>query len=281
MRLLILLLFPMRLLAQTPDTLTIYFEVNEAWPSTEELQKIQYDTSWKKVEIYAYTDLHGSEQFNQKLSEKRALFTRAHLLNKGCPASTITTYTGKGISNKSQHYSKNRRADIIVYQQIQLSNSRTTITLPKTKQPAEKPPVSHIEEASLAKEINAAIAGESIILKNLSFVPGTHRLEDTSYPSIDTLIAIMYLHPSLKIAIEGHICCVDIPKMDGLNLLTGSTTLSEDRARYIYTLLKNFGIEKERMTYKGLAKTKPLFPDELNSTEEQANRRVEIIILEK
>jgi OOP family OmpA-OmpF porin len=64
-----------------------------------------------------HTDSVGSEQYNQRLSERRAAAVKEYLVSKGIPASKITTI-GKGESqpvatNKTaEGRQKNRRVDI-------------------------------------------------------------------------------------------------------------------------------------------------------------------------
>ncbi|HXZ49187.1 MAG TPA: OmpA family protein [Usitatibacter sp.] len=64
-----------------------------------------------------HTDSIGTEQYNQKLSERRAAAVKAYLVSKGIPASKVTTI-GKGetqpvATNKTAAgRQKNRRVDI-------------------------------------------------------------------------------------------------------------------------------------------------------------------------
>ena len=54
--------------------------------------------------------------------------------------------------------------------------------------------------------------------------------------------------------------------------------LSENRAHAVYNFLIELGINKSRLSYKGLGETKPIAE---NSTEEgkQKNRRTEFLIM--
>jgi len=78
--------------------------------------------------------------------------------------------------------------------------------------------------------------------------------------------------PTLKISIEGHICC------DSNDV----TQLSLARAKLVYDYLVKNGIDAKRLSYKGFGATRPIHPlPELNENEQKENRRVEIRILSK
>jgi OOP family OmpA-OmpF porin len=80
------------------------------------LAKIQ-GTDVEMVIATGHTDSIGTEQYNQRLSERRAQAVKDYLVSKGIPASKITTI-GKGESqpvatNKTKEgRQKNRRVDI-------------------------------------------------------------------------------------------------------------------------------------------------------------------------
>jgi OmpA-OmpF porin, OOP family len=82
----------------------------------EALAKIQ-GTDVEMVIATGHTDSIGTEQYNQRLSERRAKAVKDYLVSKGIPASKITTI-GKGESqpvatNKTKEgRQKNRRVDI-------------------------------------------------------------------------------------------------------------------------------------------------------------------------
>jgi outer membrane protein OmpA-like peptidoglycan-associated protein len=90
----------------------------------------------------------------------------------------------------------------------------------------------------------------------------------------------MRVNPKLVIEIQGHICCVS-HSGDSPYGATGNG-LSEERARSIYAELTGKGIEPNRVFYKGLGHSQPVYPyPEKNEEERIANRRVEIKIISK
>ena len=127
----------------------------------------------------------------------------------------------------------------------------------------------------------SAKAGSRIVFKNLEFEGGRHILLTSSVPQLESLLAALRSNPSLKIAIEGHICCIE-GKGDGLDFDTDEYNLSDQRAKTVYDFLISNEIYNKRLKYKDFRHLSPIFPyPEKNSTEQTANRRVEIVILEK
>jgi outer membrane protein OmpA-like peptidoglycan-associated protein len=58
--------------------------------------------------------------------------------------------------------------------------------------------------------------------------------------------------------------------------------ISLKRAKTVYNFLLSNGISADRITYKGFASSRPIYPlPEKNEEERVANRRVEILIIEK
>ena len=60
------------------------------------------------------------------------------------------------------------------------------------------------------------------------------------------------------------------------------TDLSTQRAKAIHNFLVSNEIDKSRLSYKGFGSTQPIYPlPEKDETQRAANRRVEILIVEK
>ena len=97
-----------------------------------------------------------------------------------------------------------------------------------------------------------------------------------SAPELQTLKA----NPKLKVEIQGHVCCTENGE-DGIDLDTREKKLSENRAKAVYEYLIAKGIDKARLSYKGYGRTNPKEVVEDTPQKEQANRRVEILVIEK
>ena len=92
-------------------------------------------------------------------------------------------------------------------------------------------------------------------------------------PLLDELYRILKVNPKLKIEIQGHICC---------NTNVNDTKLSYRRALYIFSYLLEKEILINRLSYKGFGSARPVYKiPEKNEEERLANRRVEILIVEK
>lgn len=96
---------------------------------------------------------------------------------------------------------------------------------------------------------------------------------EQSEPLLEELYRIMILNSKLRIEIHGHICCNPNP-MD--------TKLSFRRALVILKYLTKKGIPITRMDFKGYGSNNPIYRlPERNEKERAANRRVEILIVDK
>ena len=82
----------------------------------------------------------------------------------------------------------------------------------------------------------------------------------------------MALNADLSIEIQGHVNSV------GEELGFTAQKLSESRAKKVMQYLVDNGIAKERMISVGYGNTRPVYPTPKFAAEEQANRRVEILI---
>lgn len=82
-------------------------------PKLDEIASaLQADTSITNVDITGYTDRLGSEQYNLKLSERRANAVRDYLVSKGIDANRLKAY-GKGEANPLVQCNEKNRAALI------------------------------------------------------------------------------------------------------------------------------------------------------------------------
>lgn len=121
-----------------------------------------------------------------------------------------------------------------------------------------------------------------IRLPHVKFKGGTHELLSAkdALKEINYMIDILKKYPSLKIQIQGHICCVS-GGGDGYHAGTGSYNLSVMRARLVYLFMIKKGIEKERLSYVGFGSSNKIYKDDFfDPIEAELNRRIEIEIME-
>jgi len=259
------------------DTLRLYFNINE----TESQQNyLRIDSAAQALDknvdiaIYGFADFLSDEDYNLALSQKRAEAVKKYLLSKKSSYINVYACEGKGekLSNDNSSPAgepKQRRVDIYFEPVVTLRVAESFLETPKDSVPPK--PKKKIEELS---------AGETITIEGLSFVPGRHLILESAVPALQKLLKTMKDNPKLKIEIQGHVCCTNGDE-DGLDYDTREKNLSEARAKAIYEYLVAKGVDKGRLSYKGYGHSKPKEPIEDSSAKEQANRRVEILVLEK
>lgn len=255
--------------AKGQDTVKIYYNINESKLTQfriNQLEKAIDEKKIDKVQIIGYTDYLGTEEYNIFLSRKRADQVKNFFSKKNIP---VEICKGKGITGKRLQSKKgireNRRVDVLIFE------GQSGVAEIHEKTP---------EKDSLTVDIEKIKVGDKLVLKNFNFIPGRHYLVAESKPELTRLIDIMLKNPSLKIELHGHICC-ETDHEDGWDVDAMEYKLSFNRAKYIHDQLVKFGVSSDRLSYKGFGRKTPLYPLELDDSQKAANRRVEILIIEK
>jgi outer membrane protein OmpA-like peptidoglycan-associated protein len=128
-------------------------------------------------------------------------------------------------------------------------------------------------EKPFGQKIRDAKVGESVRVPNLYFKNNSAVVVPASQPTLYDLLCLMEENPTLKIEIQGHICCQT--KADQFDVSTA-------RARAVYLFLVRNHIDRKRMTFKGYGISRPIHPiPEKNEREADENRRVEIMVVGK
>ncbi len=123
-------------------------------------------------------------------------------------------------------------------------------------------------------ELEKLAAGKIMPLEGLKFEQNSRDFIPTSYVALKRLLDFMVLNKNVKIEIIGH---VNAPGSDAKGKIK---KLSEDRAKTAYLFLIENGISKDRVKYSGKGNSEMIYPVPKNKKQEEANRRVEIKILE-
>jgi outer membrane protein OmpA-like peptidoglycan-associated protein len=165
---------------------------------------------------------------------------------------------------------------------INKPSTKPSNTAEKPANSSSSPVVKQQKHEKLIEDIkdNSTKEGEHIVLRHIHFYGGRHAFLPQAYPALDDLLETMQKVPTLKIEIQGHICCQD-GEGDQIDFDSGEPVLSVTRAKAVYDFLLENGIDKSRMTYKGLAHKFPIVKVETNEEEATINRRVEIKIIKK
>ncbi len=233
----------------------IFFDFNKDFPNQTSILEInEWIAKNKNAEITVlrgYCDSIDTQNYNMRLSERRIENVRILLEKSGMKMSTDLDKVAFGKDFKQSKVQAENRKVIIEY----------------------KEPIPIPIESELTKKIKISKVGEHITLPNIYFFNNSARIVPKSDPTLIDLRCAMEENPKLKIEIQGHICCQT--KGDVADVSTA-------RARAIYNYLLRNKIDKKRMTFKGYGNTKPIHPiPEKSPQEEDENRRVEILIVEK
>lgn len=276
------------------DTLTIvYFEYDSAVLSEKAINKITklvLPSSNDKIYIDGYSDTVGTKRYNEKLSENRAKSV-ALLLNARGVQDSLVIVTSKG---NLHGVADNKARSVFVYKKKSVKMKDSVVREELEPEPLddwerakiereklyeeERKRKEEIEAAKKATLLDELAKGGDITIEGIEFVPGESTLMDYSKPALLSLLELLEETPDLKVEIQGHICCSK--QYEGLDQKTGKYNLSEMRAKSVYEILINNGIDKKRLTYKGYGNSRPLYPED-SYENMQRNRRVSIQVVTK
>jgi outer membrane protein OmpA-like peptidoglycan-associated protein len=227
------------------NTIKLYHEVNSTKIINEkDLQ--DFLTYWQtdkdqSIIIISYADTTGNKESNQLLSQNRANHVAKKIKELGVTSDRII------IDGKGEMTNKN------------LSEAR----------------ISYLHMAK--HSTHELMPGKKIDFLKLFFEGNYIKFSPQSEPYIYELLQIMQDNPTLRIKVEGHICCSD-KEEDGIDKATGEKNLSWARAAIIKDFLVKKGIEPHRIEIEGLAHKKPKYKG--NFQMEGFNRRAEIVVLD-
>lgn len=233
----------------------VFFDFNKDFPNSTSILEINewiaHNKNAEIVQLLGYCDSVDTKNYNKKLAERRIANVQVLLEKSGMKFNINLEKVAVGKDFKQS--------------KIQAENRKVTIfyTEPQTV------PV----ESELTQKIRNSKVGENIALPNIYFFNNSARIVPKSNPTLFDLRCAMEENPNLKIEIQGHICCQTHNDANGV---------STARARAIYSYLLRNKIDRKRMTFKGYGITRPIHSiPEKNEQEEDENRRVEILIVEK
>lgn len=274
------------------DTLTIvYFEYDSAdltENAKNKIDKVVLPNTNDKIYIDGYTDTVGTKSYNEKLSEDRAKNV-AKLFNSKGVSDSLMLVKSKG---KLHGVNDDKARSVFVYKKKAVKMKDSVIREELKPEPLddwerakiererkyeeERKRKEAIEAEKKADLLDELAKGGDITIEGIEFVPGESTLMDYSKPALLSLLELLEENPDLKVEIQGHICCSK--QYEGLDQKTGKYNLSEMRAKSVYEILINNGIDKKRLTYKGYGNSRPLYPED-SYENMQRNRRVSIQVV--
>jgi len=134
------------------------------------------------------------------------------------------------------------------------------------------PPIDNTQEpfkSLLSKKLKK---GQIIRLENILFYKGRSTILEESQPLLDRVAEILIARKDIHFEIHGHVCCINPAYPDAYNRDTKKSNLSKDRAKAIYRILRDRGVNHTRMIFKGYGRKKPL------GGHDKLDRRVELYI---
>jgi outer membrane protein OmpA-like peptidoglycan-associated protein len=269
------------------DTFKLYFDLNVPTMNQGTQKKIDllvYNDkiiSGSGIIIIGYADYLGTEGYNKNLSMQRAKNVKDYLVKYGIDGRNIQLCIGEGEIHRNmtdkEGFPTDRRVDIVV-------NNRVHKKTPAKPQPVvynpPKKDTGKLSAASSLDELKNLKTGSTFLLKNVYFPPDRHIISPQSAETLEKLYVVLRDNPTLKISIEGHVCCVkDAP--DAYDIDTYEPFLSVNRAKAIYNYLIDKGIDANRLKYEGFGRRKPVVVDERNEQDAEKNRRVEVRVTER
>lgn len=272
------------------ENFSVYFDSNKYELNTLQRQSleqwIQANSTGKIVAINGFTDEDGTSGYNDTLAQKRVTFVCDLVRNRIKIRDDFKTRSFGENFNQSANKAQNRKVTIYYLLEKDLPREQEILGI-KPEEPVselrevvhypEKIQLTHpdgsVHEYSLdvafMKKLGQAQAGEKLKIDHLNFVINTFIVVPESRPKMYELLLVMQKNPSLKIQIQGHLCCMPVDRND----------LSTQRAKAIKNFLVGQGIDADRITFKGFGSSQPIYPiPEKDEAQRAANRRVEVEI---
>jgi len=216
------------------------------------------------IEINAYSDMVASVEANLTISQQRADKLIAQLNISG-PELIVNNYGKRKIVLNFTPFNWDR-VDVY-YHKGEAIHSEHLSEIIAVEEHIDAPEERLITVVGVPKleEISVNVP----IIIPIKFKGGGNTIEKGSQPRLEQLHATMVKFPELSVHIRGHVCC-------GNNQL-----ISRKRAKVVYAYLKEHGIDKHRLSFKGYSNTEPLVFPEKSAADRSANRRVDVIFSKK
>jgi outer membrane protein OmpA-like peptidoglycan-associated protein len=289
------------------NKLDVFFDFNQDAPNADSQIKIdQWVLENKNAEIIkikGYCDTVDDSKYNKELAMRRVNSMVDFFKAKSIKVADKVELKSFGKDFKySKNQSENRKVEVFYTipkdkkQEVKTSNlvqspfgkvpgkpsDNPNPTANETAykeieedilEPADLDILVENEKSTLQAKFDKAKKGDLVRISNINFYFNSERVMDQSLPLLEELLDIMLDNPKLVIEIHGHICCNPNPN---------DTKLSYRRALVILKYLNKYGVEVNRLAFRGYGSNDPIYKlPEKNEKERAANRRVEILIVNK
>ncbi|MCP1995161.1 OmpA family protein [Flavobacterium sp. HSC-61S13] len=251
--------------AQEENIHSVYFDFDQYQIKNKEQQLLlafikDLDTvAIETIEIFGYCDDRGKDDYNFKLSEKRAYAIQKVILDQGIRNKVVVTIEGKGRVMIDQDFSKDLT-------KLRQKNRRVDLLLNFKQIPFEKQPGIYTEFK------DSLVEGDRIILQNVYFEQGHSKLTPKAKKELREIAKKMKAQKDFNFEIHGHICCTPKRYKETFDKSTHKRELSSNRAKNVYLFLIQLKVPKDRLKHFGCGNEYPL-----NLTPD-LDRRVEVLI---
>lgn len=255
------LIFTLGINAQ--EKLNVYFDFDKHNLNDQAIKTINTwiaeGKNYQVTKLYGFCDWKGTNSYNDTLALKRVNEVYNFLIESEVDVVKNIEIRGFGEDFKqSKIQDENRRVTIIFKEKSSVAVTENNIELEKNK---------------FTEKIKSAKKGDLLKLDNIYFYNNSAKVVPKSESILYELLCVMVDNPTLKIEIQGHICCKRPNEPE---------VISTARARAVYNYLIRNKIDRTRMTFKGYGVSRPIHPiPEKNALEEDDNRRVEILVIER
>ncbi|GGX58557.1 membrane protein [Tateyamaria omphalii] len=143
----------------------------------------------------------------------------------------------------------------------------------ETAIPSTPSPTADVPTTSTTDLGQSLLASGSAILRSLDFATGTTNLGEGPAPELEQIAQLMENRPNLRIAIVGH--------TDSVGGLEANIAVSRARANAVRNrLVERYDVSPNRIESGGMGYLSPVASN-LTAQGREANRRVEVIVLEE
>ena len=281
------------------NKLDVFFDFNKDVPNEISQNKINQwvldNKTAEIIKVLGFCDSVDDSKYNKDLAMRRVNSIVEFLNKSNIKVSDKVVLKSFGEDFKySKNQNENRKVEVF-YNLIKektavVKNAQTIpdgpfgkgrvkeVTVEETKEEdilevADKQALVEAERATLESKFYKAKKGDLVRINNINFYFNSERVMDESLPLLDELLDIMINNPKLVIEIHGHICCNPNPN---------DTKLSYRRALVILKYMTKYGVKVNRLAFRGYGSNDPIYKvPERNEKERAANRRVEILIVNK
>jgi len=124
-------------------------------------------------------------------------------------------------------------------------------------------------KSKITAPLEPLMVGKAVVLKNVFFDVDSDILKEASKTELLTIVEFMKQNPTIHFEVGGH--------TDNTGTKAHNIELSTKRAKAVRTFITSYGIDENRLSYKGYADNKPVVAN-TNDINRAKNRRTELII---